>query len=203
VTPSSIQEAARVAASRSRSRAGFTLVELMVVIVVLGLMATVTSMNWKKIVPREQINAAVRDLSNAINGTRSEAIARNSEYRLLYDLDNQRYWVETPFKKTGGLAMPRVLGEEDPEEGNRALVDETDFTDGVRLVSVTIDDEEYTDGTVFVRFSPQGSSSAHTIVLFHEPTNLTHSIEVLALTGLIRFHDGVFKRPEVTDSDFR
>ena len=183
-------------------RAGFTLIELMGVIVVLGLLTSVTVMNWKKIVPGEQINSAVRHLSNTLNGTRSEAIARNAEFRVLYDLDNQQYWVETPFRKTGGLATPRIPGEEDPEGEDRATIDLTDMEDGVRLVSVTVDGEEYVDGTVYVRFAPQGSSSAHTVVLYHEPTDATHTVEVLALTGLIRFHDGLFEREEVTDSDF-
>ena len=185
------------------ARAGFTLVELLVVIIVLGLMTTVTALNWKKIVPREQLNAAVRDLSNMLNATRSEAIARNAEYRVLYDLDAQRYWVETPFRRDGGLALPRIPGEEDPEADQRATIDETFLEDGVRYVSVTIDDEEYVDGQVFVRFSPQGSSSAHRIVLFHEPTATNQTIEVLGLTGLIRFHEGLYERPEVTDSDFQ
>ena len=185
-----------------RRQGGFTLVELMGVIVVLGLLTTVTALNWKKIVPREQINAAVRTLSNTLNGTRSEAIARNAEFRVIYHLDEQRYWVETPFRETGGLASPRIPGEEDPEAEKRATIDHTDLEDGVRMVSVTVDDEEYVDGEVFVRFAPQGSSTAHTVVLYHEPTDSTHTIEVLALTGLIRFHEGLFIREEVGDGDF-
>ena len=60
---------------------GFTLVELMAVLMILGLVITVTAANWRKIVPRAQLNAAVRNLSNVLNGTRSEAIARNAEFR--------------------------------------------------------------------------------------------------------------------------
>ena len=169
---------------------------------VLGIMISVTAANWQKIVPRAQLNSAVRGLSNTLNGTRSEAIARNAEFRVIYDLDEQRYWVETPFKKGGGLALQRVPGEEDPEEGRRALTHETNLKDGVRITRVRLDDENYTDGQIFVRFSALGSSSEHTVELYHEPTRTSYTVEVLALTGLIRFYEGSFERPKVDEGDF-
>ena len=110
-------------AFRINDRRGFTLVELMAVVMILGLMITLTAANWRRIVPRAQLNAAVRSLSNVLNGTRSEAIARNAEFRVLYDLDNEAYWVETPYKKTGGLAAERIPGEPDPEEDLRGKID--------------------------------------------------------------------------------
>lgn len=181
---------------------GFTLVELMAVLMILGLVITVTAANWRKIVPRAQLNAAVRNLSNVLNGTRSEAIARNAEFRVLYDLDEERYWVETPYRKGGGLAQVRIPGEEDPEEGQRATVDFNQLGDGVTFSKIKIDGEDYFDGQVYVRFTPAGSSSEHTIQLFHEPTQTSYTIEVLALTGLIRFHEGAFEREEVHEEDF-
>jgi prepilin-type N-terminal cleavage/methylation domain-containing protein len=181
---------------------GFTLIELMGVILILGLMISVTVMNWQKTLPRAQLNSAVRELSDILNSTRSEAIARGAEYRVLYDLDEQRYWVETPFKKGGGLALERIPGQEDPEEGKRLIVHATQLENGVRITRVALDGENYTDEQVFVRFSPLGASSAHSIELFHEFTGRTYTIEVLALTGLIRIHEGVFEREELSEEDF-
>jgi len=169
---------------------------------VLGIMISVTAANWQKIVPRAQLNSAVRGISDTLNGTRSEAIARNAEFRVLYDLDAQKYWVETPFKKGGGLALQRLPGEEDPEEGRRALAYETTLKDGVRITKVHLDDVDYTDGQVFVRFSPLGASNEHTVELYHEPTKTSYTVEVLALTGLIRFYEGSFERTKVDEGDF-
>ena len=190
-------------AFRINDRRGFTLVELMEVVMILGLMITLTAANWRRIVPRAQLNAAVRSLSNVLNGTRSEAIARNAEFRVLYDLDNEAYWVETPYKKTGGLAAERIPGEPDPEEDLRGKIDFKELGDGVTFTSIKIDGEDYVDGQVYVRFTPGGSSSEHTIELLHAATNTSYTIEVLALTGLIRFHEGSFEREEVSEEDFR
>lgn len=184
------------------AKKGFTLIELMAVILVLGLMISVTALNWQRILPRAQLNAAVRELSDVLNSTRSEAIARGAEFRMIYDLDEQRYWVETPFKKGGGLALERIPGEEDPEEGKRLLSHVTALENGVRITRVSLDDEDYNDGQIFVRFSALGASSAHLVELFHEPTNTTYTIEVLGLTGLIKVHEGAFERPELSEEDF-
>ena len=184
-------------------RRGFTLVEMMVVIIIIGSMVSVTAMNWRKVMPSTQLGTSVRTISNVLASTRSEAITRNNEYRVIYDLENQRYWVETPFLKAGGLAIERIPGEEDPEEENARLLSSLTFLeDGVTMTSVLIDEEEYTDGQCYVRFSPLGSSSAHTIYLHHAPTNSDYTIEVLALSGQIRFHEGYFKRAEVDDGEF-
>ena len=43
-------------------RAGFTLIELMAVIIVLGMIAGTVSVSWKALVPRTQLNSQVREL---------------------------------------------------------------------------------------------------------------------------------------------
>ena len=184
-------------------RGAFTLVELMVVIIILGLMISLTAVNWQRVVPRTQLNNSVRTISNVLHSTRSESITRNNEYRVIYDLDEQRYWVETPFKKGGGLAMARIPGEEDPEDvESRLITNLSKLGDGVTFAGVTIDGETYIDGQCYVRFDPLGSSSAHSISLYQAKMDRYYTIEVLALTGLIRFHEGDFEREELTDGDF-
>lgn len=185
------------------ARRGFTLVEIMAVIMILGLTVTAVSYNWKRIVPRAQLNAAVRELSNVLHSTRSESITRNAEFRVIYDLTEGRYWVETPYRVGGGLAVIRIPGEEDPDEEVRATTRETELGTGVKFSRVQIDGEDYYEGQVYVRFTPSGSSSAHTIELYHEPSDASYTIEVLPLTGLIRFHTGIFEREEPDEGDFR
>ena len=186
-----------------RLQAGFTLVELMVVIVILGLTISVTSVNYQRVIPRAQLNNSVRTFSNVLQSTRSEAITRNHEYRVIYDLDENRYWVETPFKKGGGLAMARIPGEDEPEDvSERMLTNVNKLETGVEFSRVIIDEETYEDGQCYVRFDSSGSSSAHTVSLYHASTDRYYTIEVLSLTGLIRFHDGEFLRDELTDSEF-
>lgn len=175
--------------------AGFTMVELMVVIVIIGMIASIVTVSWEAILPRETLNAEVRRLSNVIQTARSEAIARSSEYQVVYDLESREYWLLAPFGEKGNY-------EPDPEQRQQLLRHR--LPDGLRFHSITIDDEQFdTDEQVFVRFDAVGSSNAHTVVLEQQGADPVQStIEVLPLTGLIRFHQGIFERELVEDGDF-
>ena len=54
-----------------------------------------------------------------------------------------------------------------------------------------------------VSFDPQGSATGHTVKLL-QASALTDpvTVEVLPLTGLVRFHYSDFERPPVSEDDF-
>ena len=70
---------------------GFTLVELMVVVAIIGLMVTTVSVGFETLVPRERLNTSIRNLAADLMSARASAISQNLEFRIEYDLDNQRY----------------------------------------------------------------------------------------------------------------
>ena len=182
--------------SRARLRAGFSLIELLGVCIILGMLATVVVVSWQALLPGTRLNAAVRNLSERLAGARSEAIARNATFEIYYDLDLERYWVRTPYRIGGGKATAY-------QDEERAIMDLTNLDEaGVALHSVKIDGELYRDGQVFVRFDPLGASSAHTIVLYQEIFDSYFTLEVLPLTGEIRFHEGVYEREEPREGAF-
>lgn len=172
---------------------GFSLVELLGVLVVLGLIAGVAAVSWYSSLPRAQLNTCVRELSDHVHGARADAIARNLEYRIYYNLDEDTYWVETPFSIEGGIAR----GDDE-----KLTVSHTSLPDTVSFYETTIDGESYSDGIVFVRFDPLGASSDHTIVLYQDLFERYYTMEVLALTGLVRFHDDFFERDAPDEGDF-
>lgn len=179
----------------SSPRAGFSLIEMLGVLVILALAATIVSVNWSAILPKADLHAAVRILSNTLSGTRSEAIARNATYQIQYDLDNQRYRVVTPFRIDGsGLAV----GEED-----RRALQWTALPKGVEFQAVSIDGVEFTKGLVYVQFDALGTASGHTIVLKQMPHENRYTIEVQGLLGLIDYHEGLYARPPPKEGDFR
>lgn len=183
--------------SLPRASTGFTLVELMVVIVILGLIGGVAVTSWISLLPNQQFNSAVRNLSEVLYGTRSEAIARNREFRIRYDLDNDTYAVRTPFQPGGGFATSE-------EDEDHLWAHETDLEEsGIDLLQITVDDKTYTDGRVEVWFLPFGGSSHHVIQLSQPLLEREYTLEVLPLTGEIRMHDGLFDRPPVDEGDFR
>ncbi len=177
-------------------RAGFTLIELMVVVIILAMVAGVSAISWQALVPNQALNTQVRNLSEVLYGTRSEAIARNRVFKIFYDLDQERYWVQTPYRLEGeGFAT----AEDEP----RILTNETNLaSEGITIESITYDDETYTDGIVYIRFDPLGASSYHTIVVYQAQFERHFTLEVLPLTGDIRFHDGFFQREPVEERDF-
>jgi len=174
-------------------RAGFSMVEMLVVIVILGLIATLVTVNWRAILPRAELHSAVREIAAAIQGARSEAIARNAIFKVEYDLDRHRYRTNTPFRLGGGLA---------PTEEERVAFDWIQLPESVRFNKIQIDGIEYARGIVFVRFDPLGAASGHVISLVQKPYDTYYTIEVQALTGLIDYHEGLFERMPADEKDF-
>lgn len=182
------------ATPRARLRRAFSLVEMLAVIVIMGLMATIVMVSWRAILPHEELHSAVRALAASLQSARSEAIARNGEYRVLYDLENARYRIVTPFKAGGGLAAR--------EEDKLALA-WTVFPKGIQFQRLMIDGIEYAKGMVYVRFDALGAASGHTITLVQKPEDASFTIDVQGLTGLIEYHEGVFVREPAKEGDFQ
>lgn len=188
---------ARLAPGVRDSRAGFSLVELVVTIAILALVAGTVMVDWHGILPRAKLNSTVHDLAAVIGGARSDAIARNGVFRIHYDLERNAYKLTSPYRLGGGLAQ---------SEEERSIIREILFPDGVELDRVVVNGVEYKTGEVFVTFDPLGSASDHLITI-SQPTlgefGTTYTIEVLPLTGQIRFHYQDFRREPVTEDDFR
>lgn len=178
---------------------GFTLVELMAVMAIVALIVGMVSLSIEAILPGERLNTSIRELASELQRVRTEAISRSMPFRLIYDLDSERYRIATPFQVGGG----RILTEDDPmDDEQRFYAPWTPMREGVVIQSVFVGGVEYTDGEVFVRFDPLGSATDHTVVLAQPDYGSAFTIEVLGLTGLIKMHDGIVFREPATDSDF-
>jgi Tfp pilus assembly protein FimT len=170
------------------------MIEMLAVIVVLGLIATLVSINWQAILPRAELQSAVRVLASTIQGAHSEAISRNAVYKIEYDLDRHRYRVNTPFKLGGGLAAI---------EEDRMAQNWINLPESVRFSRIQIDGVDFTRGMVFVRFDPLGAASGHIVTLVQQPYKNFYTIEVQALTGMIDYHEGTFERVPPKEDDFK
>ena len=124
-------------------------------------------------------------------------------FRIFYDLDNGEYWMLTPYDPEGRLQNRPYDPSEPSDEQGRVEAFRTKLRTGIEFVEVTIDGEVYSDGVVQVRFDPLGASNDHTVALRQERPEREYTIEVLGLTGLIRFHDDRFRREIPDDSDFK
>jgi Tfp pilus assembly protein FimT len=170
------------------------MIEILAVLMVFGLMATLVAINWRAILPKAELHKAVRLIGSALQSTRSEAIARKGVFRVEYDLDRHRYRVNTPFRTDGTFA------QRDEDRVSQSWVD---LPDTVRFARIELDGVEYKAGMVYVRFDPLGSASGHVIALVQKPIESFYTIEVQGLTGLIDYHEGLFVREAPKEGDFR
>lgn len=181
-----------------RGRAGFTIMELSIVILIIGMMTYTVSVSFEAMVPGERLNTSVRNLAATLRETRREATTRNKDFYLLYDLDEHRYRMVTPFLKGGGLFIPGFHAEED-----RFRTTWENLKEGVEIERVVISGEPYETGQVLVRFDPSGAASEHYVMLSQPKYENLFTVEASALTGEIHFHDGAFERARPQDTDFQ
>jgi Tfp pilus assembly protein FimT len=183
-----------------RAAAGFSLIELIGILVILSMLASLTFVTWQAIVPRTELNSTVRALAATLHEARSDAIARNAEFTIEYYFEEtpehpRGYRVVTPFRREGG-----GLAAADEERLAHAW---QPLPEGIVFRKIVLNGEERLTGQVIVRFDPLGGASDHSIVLEQVQFENLYTIEVLALTGLIRFHDGEFTRQAPEEGDFR
>ncbi|MFT4647491.1 MAG: type II secretion system protein H [Planctomycetota bacterium] len=179
------------------ARRGFSLVELMVVVMIIGLMTYAVSMSFDSMVPGERLNTSVRELAAVLRDARREATNRNMEFFVEYDLDENSYRTITPFLKGGGLFLAGIHNEEE-----RFLSLWTPLKEGVSFERISVAGQDQSRGKAVVRFDPSGAASSHYVMLSQPRFDNLFTVEVMALTGLIKFHDGLFEREQPEDDDF-
>jgi len=172
----------------------------MVVMAIIGLTTYVVSRSFDSIVPKERLNTAVRNLSAILRDARSSAISRNLPFQVEYDLPNRRYRVLMPFNATEG----RTMRDGYDDENQRAKSSWEILPDGVEFAELSVAGEPYSGTEPYrVVFDARGSATEHLVILSQPRFETFFTIEVLALSGHFRMHDGVWRRERVEDGDFK
>jgi general secretion pathway protein H len=140
------------------SSAGFTLVEIMIVLLLLALMMGLISPTILSGIQRSSIRQVTTDLVMAIRRTRAQALTRNQEHYILFNLAENTYSVP-PHKKT--TKVPDSLTME--------------------LITANIEQQDSTSGAI--RFYGDGSSTGGTITIIHEHKKWI--IDIPWLTGQV------------------
>jgi type II secretion system protein H len=76
---------------------GFTLIELMVAIAILGLVVQFLVSNFIGQMPQHRLNGATRQIAWDLMGARIQAISQNNEVKVTFEVNNHEYtiWSDT------------------------------------------------------------------------------------------------------------
>jgi prepilin-type N-terminal cleavage/methylation domain-containing protein len=146
--------------ARRRRNPGFTLVELILVMVVIFTLATVVAPRFSDFFPSLQVRKSTEHLMAWARKARADAAITGTRQRLYLDAAKRKFWIEhepRPIKEPGkfvalsGAWMEEVLPE------------------GVEIESVEkAETDSGSSGVRYIEFRPDGTCSDATVVLSND-----------------------------------
>ena len=105
-----------------RNSRGYTLIELIVVVVLIGLTLSLTIPRFRYALLTDDLKTTTRKMVGMINNLRNDAIREQRDYFLRFDLESNRIWVDSP-------AMTEA-------ERTMALEKAFNLAEGVRILDI-------------------------------------------------------------------
>lgn len=90
-------------------RRGFSLVELMIVIAIMGILLTMALPSWHRYRLNADLKSAAREIAGDIFTLKQRAVGEQSPYRIIFDLGNHSYQLINV--STGNVVRTRNLTE--------------------------------------------------------------------------------------------
>jgi len=183
---------------RSRARAGFTLVELLVVVVVIGIMASVSAPTFRGYMLNQKLSAATRDLITNLRFARLRAVDERNPWVVMFQAAQRQYIVFADDGGGGGVSTdPNFIegnrGNLTPNPGERVLGPFT-LTDGVLFGYVTADN--LPDGITTTTPISFGGSPPR-IVFYPNGSSRETGVVMVQLSERIRANDPLGQRAVV------
>lgn len=163
---------ADAAECRAPCQRGFTFIELMIVLLIVGLCATVVAPALMNMSPTQNLRSAAHDLAATIDLLRGTAIGRGQPTGIVYDIDANAYRIYGPSGGAAGGAQELV-----PIGPTRRLGRH------VRFVGIQPQGLRYQQsGTLRVRFDPMSVHGSH-IVYLENTKEQRYSVKYNAFIG--------------------
>ena len=147
---------------------GFTLLEMMIVVVLVGIMATMAVPMFVRTIPRLKARAEARNALNMMRTARSRAISENTQYGVYFNINGRTYVL---FKDTISPSTATY------NSGDSLLGTPTAVDPNVVYTSCTL------TGNCVVFLASGAASQSGTLTLNTTDGSQSYSISVLAATG--------------------
>ena len=106
----------------SQNSKGYTLIELIVVVILVGLMIGLTVPRFQYAILTDDLKTTTRKMIGMIKGLRNEAVREHKDYVLHFDLESNRFWIDST--------------DMSEEERAMASAEASPFPEGVRVMDV-------------------------------------------------------------------
>lgn len=185
--------------ARTSSDRGFTFIELMVVIAIIGFMSALVVANLDGMTDRSSVAAAARQLGNTLLSVRDIATSQSREMFVEVDVDKQRWRV---------VDVPAPTDVPDPKDRKEATWygEWHSPPDGVVLESLEFSRRDVDKrGFVTLSFDAEGQLSPSGFVAYFRHEDMGEddgvSVEMTGLTGALTYFEGRHTSEEVREAD--
>lgn len=168
----------------ARKPSGFTLIELMVVILIFGLMARMVWANFGGMVPESAMDSQVNQFRSWVDYLRSEAKIQGKPYTIELDLEKHRTRLLLPEED-------KLVVTEDDTIAATIPLDWTDLGKWVKFHGHAVaGGAVMTRGTVRITFDENGFSADQAVFFIFDAENseLVWSLHIHGLSGTTKVH---------------